>query len=118
MVVGIGGLAGPGSRPNLALSIVGPAVVAVAFQPVRERVQRFANRLVYGKRATPYEVMAGFADQMAGTLSADEVLPQMAEAAARGGGAPAARGTGVLPGAGDRSTGWPLDGSGGEVTRA
>src|SRR5256712_6273452 len=107
MVVGIGGLAGPGSRPNLALSIVGPAVVAVAFQPVRERVQRFANRLVYGKRATPYEVLAGFADQMAGTLSADEVLPQMAEAAARGVGAQAARVTLILPGAGDRSTIWP-----------
>ena len=118
IVVGIGRLAGTGNRPNLALSIVATAVVAVAFQPVRERVQRFANRLVYGKRATPYEVMAGFADQMAGTLSADEVLPQMAEAATRGVGAQAARVTLILPGGGERSTVWPLDVSGGEFTRA
>jgi signal transduction histidine kinase len=118
IVVGIGRLVGSGNRPNLALSIVATAVVAVAFQPVRERVQRFANRLVYGARATPYEVMAGFADQMAGTPSADEVLPQMAEAATRGVGAQAARVTLILPGGGERSTVWPLDVSGGEFTRA
>src|SRR5207248_11194979 len=117
IVVGIGRLAGTGNRPNLALSIVATAIVAVAFQPVRERVQRFANRLVYGKRATPYEVMAGFADQMAGTLSADEVLPQMAEAATRGVGAQAARVTLLLPGGGERSTVWPSDESGVEFPR-
>src|SRR5207249_9113983 len=118
IVVGIGAAIGQGSKPNLGLSILATAVVAVAFQPVRERVQRFANRLVYGKRATPYEVMAGFADQMAGTLSAGEVLPQMAEAATRGVGAQAARVTLILPGGGERSTVWPLDVSGGGFTRA
>jgi len=49
-----------GSDRNLTLSILATALVAVAFQPVRERVQRFANRLVYGKRATPYEVLSEF----------------------------------------------------------
>ena len=89
------------------------AVVAVAFQPIRERVQRFANRLVYGERATPYEVMAGFADRMGGTLSVDDVLPKMAEAAARGVGAQAARVTLLLPGGADRSAVWPTDIGGG-----
>src|SRR5256714_1151017 len=117
IVVGIGRLVGSGTRPSIALSIVATAVVAVAFQPVRERVQRFANRLVYGERATPYEVMAGFADQMAGTLSADDVLPQMAEAAARGVGAQAARVTLALPGVGDRSTIWPADAGDGRFSR-
>src|SRR5207237_1354166 len=32
------------------------ALVAVIFQPARERLQRLANRLVYGHRASPYEV--------------------------------------------------------------
>lgn len=112
IVVGIGRLVGSGNRPNLALSIVATAVVAVAFQPVRERVQRFANRLVYGKRATPYQVMAGFADRMAGTLSVDDVLPQMAEAASRGVGAQAARVTLFLRDGSERSTAWPPDASG------
>ena len=113
IVVGVGLLIGSANRPNLALSIVATAVVAVAFQPIRERVQRFANRLVYGERATPYEVMAGFADRMGGTLSVDDVLPKMAEAAARGVGAQAARVTLLLPGGADRSAVWPTDIGGG-----
>ena len=60
IVVGLGVLVGTAGKPNLALSILATAVVAVAFQPVRERVQGFANRLVYGRRATPYEVLAQF----------------------------------------------------------
>jgi signal transduction histidine kinase len=90
IVVGIGAALrhGTGStKPNLGLSILATAVVAVAFQPVRERVQRFANRLVYGKRATPYEVLAGFVRRVAGTYAAEEVLPRMARALAEGTGA-------------------------------
>jgi hypothetical protein len=107
IVVGIGTLIGSVGRSNLALSIVATAIVAVAFQPVRERVQRIANRLVYGKRATPYEVMADFSDRMAGALSADEVLPRMAEAAARGIGAKAARVRLLLADGSERTVSWP-----------
>src|SRR6478609_3194250 len=66
IVVGLGSLAQRGARPSLALSIAATAVVAVAFQPVRARVQRLANRLVYGRRATPYEVLADFAGRTCG----------------------------------------------------
>ena len=91
IVVGIGAALGHGSsKPNLALSILATAVVAVAFQPVRDRVQRFANRLVYGVRATPYEVLAGFVEQVGGTYAAEDVLPRMARALAEGTGAEAA----------------------------
>jgi signal transduction histidine kinase len=109
IVVGIGTLIGSGGRNNLALSIVATALVAVAFQPVRERVQRLANRLVYGKRATPYEVMADFSERMSETLSPDEVLPRMAEAAARGVGAEAARVSVSLPDGSDRAVWWPRE---------
>ena len=90
IVAGIGSL-GPGflqagSQPNLGLSILATAVVAVAFQPVRERVQRLANRLVFGQRATPYEALSEFAGRMGGTYDAD-VLPQMARVLAEGTGA-------------------------------
>ncbi len=85
IVVGVGALVG--SRGNLLLSILATAVIALAFQPVRERARRFANRLVYGKRATPYEVMSEFADRVAGTYSLEDVLPRMARIAAEGTGA-------------------------------
>jgi signal transduction histidine kinase len=78
IVVGIGNLLGAAGQPNLTLSIVATAVVAVAFQPVRDRVQRLANRLVYGKRATPYEVLSQFSERVAGVYSSDDVLPRMA----------------------------------------
>jgi signal transduction histidine kinase len=87
IVVGIGSLVGRGERPNLALSVVATAIVAVAFQPVRDTVQRFANRLVYGARATPYEVLSDFADRMGGTYDAAELLPVMARTVAHGIGA-------------------------------
>ena len=56
LVVGIGAVVG--GSGNLVLSIVATAVVAVAFQPVRHWVQRLVNRVVYGERATPYEMLS------------------------------------------------------------
>jgi signal transduction histidine kinase len=87
IVVGIGSLVQHGARPSLGLSILATAVVAVAFQPVRERVQHLANRLVYGRRATPYEMLSEFSARMTGTLAAQELLPRMAEILAEGTGA-------------------------------
>jgi signal transduction histidine kinase len=78
IVVGIGALLQHGTRPSLGLSILATAVVAVAFQQVRERVQRLANRLVYGKRATPYEALSAFADQIGAAMPAEDLLPQLA----------------------------------------
>jgi signal transduction histidine kinase len=85
LVVGVGTLVG--NRRSPLLSAIAAAVIAVAFQPVRSRAGRLANRLVYGKRATPYEVLSDFADRMAGSYSLDEVLPRTARMLAEGTGA-------------------------------
>jgi signal transduction histidine kinase len=87
IVVGFGALVGTSGRPNLALSVLATAIVAVAFQPVRERVERLANRFVYGKRATPYEVLSQFSHRVAGTVSSEDVLPRMARVLGEGTGA-------------------------------
>jgi signal transduction histidine kinase len=87
IVVGVGSLIGSGGKPNLGLSIVATAVVAVGFQPLRERLQRIANRLVYGKRATPYEVLSEFSERVAESYAADDVLPRMARVLSDGTGA-------------------------------
>ena len=85
IVVGLGSLVtGHRTHPSLLLPIIATAVVAIAFQPVRERAQHLANRLVYGKRATPYEVLADFAARTAGTYATEEVLPRMARILAEG----------------------------------
>ncbi len=90
IAVGIGTVVGSGGKPNLALSILATAIVAIGFQPVRERVQKVANRLVYGKRATPYEVLSEFSGRVAETYAADEVLPRMARVLQEGTGAESA----------------------------
>ena len=108
LVVGLGALIGNPHDPTL--SIAATALVALLFGPVRERVRRFANRLVYGKRATPYEVMAGFAQRVSGSVSIEDVLPEMAEIASRGVGARAARVRVALPGGEQRTRIWPEDG--------
>jgi signal transduction histidine kinase len=69
------------------LALVATAIVAVAFQPVRARAQGIANRLVYGKRAPPYEVLSEFSERVAETYSTDDVLPRMARILAEGTGA-------------------------------
>jgi signal transduction histidine kinase len=90
IAVGVGTLVGSGGKPNPALSILATAIVAIGFQPVRERVQKVANRLVYGKRATPYEVLSEFSGRVAETYAADEVLPRMARVLLEGTGAESA----------------------------
>ena len=84
IAVGIGTLVGSGGKPNLGLSILATAIVAVGFQPVRERVQKVANRLVYGNRATPYEVLSQFSSRVADSYASDDVLPRMARVLAEG----------------------------------
>jgi signal transduction histidine kinase len=48
----------PIGEDNLWLAIAATALVAVVFEPARARVQHGVNRLVYGRRATPYEALA------------------------------------------------------------
>jgi class 3 adenylate cyclase len=76
IVVGVGTLIGSRGELNLFLSIVATAVIAVAFQPARERSRRLANRLVYGERASPYEVLSDFSRGIAGA-STDDSLQHM-----------------------------------------
>jgi signal transduction histidine kinase len=90
LVVGVGTLLGVSTRPNLALSIAATAVVAVGFQPVRDRLQKLANRLVYGNRATPYEVLSEFSERVAQSYIGGDVLPRMAQVLQEGTGAEAA----------------------------
>ena len=87
IVVGIGAAIGTRGEPNVLLSIAATAIVALAFQPLRERARRLADRVVYGKRATPYEVLSEFSERMAGSYATEDVLPRMARILGEGTGA-------------------------------
>jgi signal transduction histidine kinase len=85
IVVGVGTLVG--SRADPILSAAAAAVIALAFQPVRRRAQRFADRLVYGERAAPYEVLSEFSERLGNAYANEDLLPRMALALAGGTGA-------------------------------
>jgi signal transduction histidine kinase len=87
IVIGIGSLVGSTGRSNLFLSVVATAIVGVAFQPVFGRARRVANRLVYGTRATPYEVLSDLSESLVDTYASDDLLPRMARTLAEATGA-------------------------------
>jgi signal transduction histidine kinase len=115
LVVGIGQVAGSVSTP--ALSAVAAAIVAIAFQPLRRRVQRVANRFVYGERATPYEVLSGFSEHLAGMYGAQDLLVRMAQVVAEGTGASEARVWVAVGGLLRPSARWPEGGPAAEPVR-
>jgi signal transduction histidine kinase len=107
IVAGVGALVG--SRSSPLLSALAAAVVALVFQPVRARARRFADRVVYGKRATPYEVVATFGDQLAGTYASDDVLPRLARVLGEGVGAERADVRFAIDGGFRTVATWPSD---------
>jgi signal transduction histidine kinase len=87
-------------------SLVAMVVVALAFQPLRRRLRRMADRVVYGRRADPYEALARFSRSLAALASNTAVLPRFAEALAGATGASQVRARLSLPGGVAIAT-WP-----------
>jgi signal transduction histidine kinase len=92
LIVGAG--SGSGFSP---LALATTVVVAILFQPVRIRARRLADRIVYGRRATPYEVLSEFSERLSDAYSTDDVLPRMVELVRQSSGASSVR-VGVLIG--------------------
>ncbi len=67
------------SSGSLWFSLIATGLMAVLFQPVRERVQRFVNRLLYGERAEPYAVIAGLGRRLEATFAPEAILPTIAQ---------------------------------------
>jgi signal transduction histidine kinase len=99
--------------PGVAL-VAGIAIGALAW-PLLQVSRRIADRLVYGRRATPYEVLTQFSGRMGDSYATDDILPRMAAILGAGTGAKTVTiwlvvGSEVRP-----ATTWPpADGNGSE----
>lgn len=71
------------SGGGIWVALIATGVVAVAFQPLRARLQRGINRLLYGERDDPYAVVARLGERMEATLAPDAVLPALVETVAQ-----------------------------------
>jgi GAF domain-containing protein len=97
------------------VSLLATALVAVAFQPLRRRVVRVADRIAYGSRAQPYQELADFSRRLGEDPSPEALLSTVAAVAGQ---ALAARGaTAVLdvPGATAVAARWGSAETGGDV---
>ena len=63
-----------GSEAGHGASLAAAVVVAVSLSPVKERLQRGVDRLLYGDRARPYTVLSGLAAKLERTSGSDDLL--------------------------------------------
>jgi len=70
------------TQGNLVISVVATGVAAVLFEPLRARLQRGVNRLMYGERDDPSTVLARLGQRLEATLAPDAVLTTIVETVA------------------------------------
>jgi two-component system, NarL family, sensor kinase len=68
---------------NFYITLLATALVAILFQPARERVSRWVNRLMYGERDDPFEVLARLGQRLDQTVSLQAALPTLVESVAQ-----------------------------------
>ncbi len=62
---------------NVLLSLLASGLIAVVFAPLRDRLQRGVNRLMYGERDDPYKVLSRLGQRLEATLEPQAVLPTL-----------------------------------------
>ncbi len=66
-------------RGDLVPSLIATGLVAVLFQPLRNRLQRAVNRLTYGDRDEPYRALSRLSQRLGATLAPDQTLPAVVQ---------------------------------------
>lgn len=70
------------SRGSLLVALVATGAVALVFQPLRDRLQKAANRLMYGERNDPIGVLTRLAKQLETADDPETILPTLVETVA------------------------------------
>ena len=81
MVGALGSLVQAQGNPGLSLLATG--LIAVLFQPLRSRLQRGVNRLMFGERDDPYAALSQLGRRLGATLAPEAILPTLVETVAR-----------------------------------
>lgn len=79
IVIGLGRAPADDEKTLLVLSMLAAAVASIAYVPARERLAESANRLVYGERHPPDEVLRTWGSRLSRSIPMDELLLQLAE---------------------------------------
>jgi signal transduction histidine kinase len=84
VVLGGGVLIGHTSSPQVGLSVLATAVVALAFGPVQSWLERLASKAVHAGKLSPYDVLTRFSKAVTGSFAAEELPGRMAKVLADG----------------------------------
>lgn len=71
------------TQGNLVIALLATGIVAVLFQPLRERLQRGVNRLIFGERDDPIEALSRLGRQLETAVPPNKVLPMLVETIAQ-----------------------------------
>jgi signal transduction histidine kinase len=71
------------TRENFVVSLLAAGLVAVMFAPLRNRLQRGINHLMYGERDEPYTVLSRLGQRLEATLAPDAALRTIVETVAQ-----------------------------------
>jgi signal transduction histidine kinase len=77
LLVGLGVVPSLDERP--ALLLVAGVILGLLLVPLYRFCTWLADRLVFGGRSTPYEVLTEFSGRVGATYSSEDVLPRMAQ---------------------------------------
>src|SRR4249919_2179998 len=94
-----------GDRTDVVIGIVAGLVI----WPLAVVGRRIAQRIVYGRRAAPYQVLSEFSERVGETYATEDVLPRMARILGEGTGATGARVWLRVGGELRTETGWPAE---------
>lgn len=64
---------------NLLLSALATGLIAILFQPLRQRLQQAVNRLMYGQRDDPVTVLAALGKRLEATTTPEMILATLVE---------------------------------------
>jgi len=68
---------------NFIVSLLATGLIAVLFHPLRNRLQRAVNRLMYGERDDPNALLSRLGSRLEATLAPEAVLPVLVETVAQ-----------------------------------
>ncbi len=68
---------------NVFISLLATGLVAVLFQPLRARLQRMINRLMFGERDDPHAVLSRLGSRLEATLAPEAILSTIVETVAQ-----------------------------------
>ncbi|HEU0291144.1 MAG TPA: GAF domain-containing protein, partial [Anaerolineales bacterium] len=68
---------------NVIFAFIATGIIAILFEPLRQRLQRAVNRLMYGERDDPTTVLTKLSQRLDSTIAPDSVLQTIVETLAQ-----------------------------------